>query len=373
MTTLTELRVHRLPTPLLRPFVTAVRRADAIDVVLVEAVDSDGRSGWGEAPTSWLVTGESPESVRAAVTGPLADALRAVPTDDLEAVSTLTAGAVLQNAAARSAVECAITDLRAQAAGQSFARALCETATPARPGPLTVRTDMTLSAGPLGGLLARANEHVAAGFSCLKLKVGADSDTVAALCALRCELGSGVTLRVDANQAWSVDEAIRVIHACEDAGIGLELVEQPVAADDLNGLAAVTAAVATPILADEAIWTTRDLERAIRRRAADFVNVKLAKTGGPSEALRLAEATRAAGMELLVGCMMESAVGVAAAASLAAVLRPDAVHDLDAGLWLRTSPVRGGLRYEGERAVLADASGLGIEGLAVQPQRWSAA
>ncbi len=365
MTALAALRVHRVPTPLLRPFVTAVRRADAIDVVLVEALDSDGRSGWGEAPTSWRVTGESPESVRAAVFGPLADALRAVPTDDAEAVAALTAGAVIQNAAARSAVECAMTDLRAQAAGESFARALGAARLPGHPGtgPVAVRTDMTLSAGPAAELLARATEHVAAGFSCLKLKVAAGSDAVSALVALRRELGAGVALRVDANQAWSADEAIRVIRDCEEAGVGLELVEQPVAAGDLEGLARVTAAVLTPILADESVWTSSDLDRVIRRRAADLVNVKLAKTGGPAEALRLAETARAAGVGLMVGCMMESAVGVAAAASLAAALCPDAVHDLDAGLWLRSSPVRGGLRYIGEQAVLADAPGLGIEGL----------
>lgn len=365
MTTLAELRVHRVPTPLLRPFITAVRRADAIDVVLVEAIDSDGRSGWGEAPTSWRVTGESPESVRAAVLGPLSAALHGTPTDAADAVSTRTAAALIQNAAARSAVECALTDLRAQAAGVSFAHALGGDApAPSGGAPLAVRTDMTLSAGPTAELVARARGHVAAGFTCLKLKAAAGTDTVAALVVLRAELGPEPILRVDANQAWTPDEAIRIIRGSEDAGVGLELVEQPVPAGDLDGLARVTAGVATPILADESVWTARDLERVIRRRAAGLVNVKLAKTGGPTEALRLAAAARAAGVQLLVGCMMESAVGVAAAASLAAVLRPEAVHDLDAGLWLRASPVRGGLRYAGELAQLADAPGLGIEGLA---------
>lgn len=361
MTTLVELRFHRVPGPLLRPFVTAVRRADEIDVALVEAVDSDGRSGWGEAPTSWLVTGESPESVRAAVTGPIAEAVVGVPIADRDRWATAIAAALVGNSAARSAVECALTDLEAQSAGCRVAELLG-----AAPAVTEVRTDMTLSAGSLDDLIERARGHVGDGFGCIKIKAAAGESLVPALVSLRAELGSGVALRVDANQAWAPESAIRVIRDAEDAGVGLELVEQPVAAGDLDGLAAVTAAVDTPVLADESVWTTAELRRVVRRRAADLVNVKLAKTGGPTEALRLAAEARVAGMGVLVGCMMESAVGVATAASLAAAIGPAVVHDLDAGLWLRSSPVVGGLVYAGDRAVLGDGPGLGIRGLVGQ-------
>lgn len=361
MTRLVELRVHRVPSPLVRPFVTAIRRADEIDVMLVEAVDGDGRSGWGEAPTSWRVTGESPESVRAAVAGPIAEAVLGVPIAEHERWAAAIAAAVVGNSSARSAVECALTDLAAQIAGCRVADLFG-----ADPGIPYVHTDMTLSAGSVDGLVGRARAHVDDGFACIKVKASAGESIVPALAALRAELGPAVALRVDANQAWTPDAAIRIIRDAEDAGVGLELVEQPVAAGDLDGLAEVTAAVDTPILADESVWTSLDLRRIVRRRAADLVNVKLAKTGGPAEALRLAAEARAAGVEMLVGCMMESAVGVGSAASLAAAIRPEAVHDLDAGLWLRASPVNGGLAYAGDRAVLADAPGLGIRGLARQ-------
>lgn len=359
MTRIAELRVHRVPSPLVRPFVTAIRRAEAIDVVLVEAVDDEGRSGWGEAPTSWRVTGESPEGVRAAVAGPVAEAVVGAPVADAGRWTAAIAAAVVGNGAARSAVECALTDLAAQHAGRSVAELLG-----AAPGTAAVRTDMTLSAGSPADLVERARTHVGEGFGCIKVKASAGDPIVPALDALRAEFGPALALRVDANQAWSPETAVRVIREAEDAGVGLELVEQPVAAGDLDGLARVTAAVETPILADESAWTTLDLRRIVRRRAADLVNVKLAKTGGPAEALRLAAEARAAGVGVIVGCMMESAVGVASAASLAAALRPDAVHDLDAGLWLRSSPVVGGLAYTGDLAVFADAPGLGILGLA---------
>lgn len=361
MTRLAELRVHRVPSPLVRPFITAVRRADDLEVMLVEAVDTDGRSGWGEAPTSWRVTGESPESVRAAVTGPIADAVRGAPIIESERWAGAIAAALLANSSAKSAVECALTDLAAQLAGRRVAEMLG-----AASGTRHIVTDMTLSVGSIGDLVQRARAHADEGFRCIKVKASAGEPIVPALAALRAELGSDIALRVDANQAWAPETAIRIIRDAEQAGIGLEFVEQPVAARDLDGLAAVTAAVDTPILADESVWTADDLRGIVHRRAADFVNIKLAKTGGPTEALRLAAEARAAGVGVLVGCMMESAVGVASAASLAAAIRPDAVHDLDAGLWLRSSPVAGGLEYAGDRAVLSEAAGLGILGLAGQ-------
>lgn len=357
MSTIAELRVHRVTSPLVRPFTTAVRTASSIEVVLVEAVSADGRSGWGEAPASWRVTGESPESIRAAVLGPLAEAVIGLPIADRDAWSARISGAVFQNAAARGAVECALFDLEAQLAGRPLHQVLGSSADTAAS---SIRTDMTLSAASIDDLLARAVEHQADGFSTLKVKAVSAAETVTALIELRAALGADVALRVDANQAWDAQTAIRTIRALEDAGVGLELVEQPVAARDIPGLAVVTAAVNTPILADEAVWTRAELREIVERNAADLINIKLAKTGGPTEALVLAEAARAAGLGVIVGCMMESSVGVAAAASLAAAIAPSVVHDLDAGLWQAQSPVVGGLEYRDDAVHLADSPGLGI-------------
>jgi len=173
---------------------------------------------------------------------------------------------------------------------------------------------MTLSAGLQGededALLATAVQHRDAGFGTLKLKVGAGGDDVSVMRRVRAEVGADVHLRVDANQAWSAEHAVSVISAWEDARLGIEMVEQPVAMDDLDALEFVTRNVQTPILADEAVWTTRDLTEVLRRRAADMVN------------------------------------------------------DLDAGLWLKGSPVTGGAAYERDVVRLPDAAGLGILALA---------
>ncbi|NNC13539.1 dipeptide epimerase [Planctomonas sp. JC2975] len=385
MNTITEVRLHSRPVALVRPFVTAVRTATAIDALIVEVVDSDGRSGWGEAPTSWRVTGESPASVTAAVEGPLREAVVGMPVDPSGATesaagtaalasaseaSAALEAAVVRNSAARMAVDCAIYDLAAQAAGVPLYELLGASAYAGSTG---VRTDMTLSAvvdaAGIAGLVEAAIEHRDAGFRTIKVKVGAGGDDIAAMRAVRDAVGTAVTLRADANQGWTPERAVDVIRGWEDAGLGVELVEQPVHRDDLDGLAFVTAHVGTPLLADESVWTTRDAREVIARRAADMVNIKLAKTGGIREAIALRDLARAAGVSVIVGCMMESHVGIAAASAVAASVNAQSgaptAHDLDAGLWLSASPVRGGIRYDRDTVRIPDAPGLGIDGLVV--------
>jgi L-alanine-DL-glutamate epimerase-like enolase superfamily enzyme len=140
--------VHRHPGPLVRPFVTAVRVAHEVDAVLVEVRDSDGRSGWGEAPTSWRVTGESAASVTAAVEGPLGAAVGLSADDPAEASAALER-AVVRNSSARMAVECAVYDLAARAAGVPLFRYLGGREK-------ALRTDMTLSAAATAAEAPRA-------------------------------------------------------------------------------------------------------------------------------------------------------------------------------------------------------------------------
>lgn len=361
MSAITSIRVLQVPSPLARPFITAVRRTDHLDVVLVEIMDADGRRGYGEAATSWRVTGESAQSVAAAVAGPLSEVVRGRDADDSELPADI-ARSVWGNAAARSAVECAVADLAAQQQARSLAATLFAVHNSSEIS--GIRTDMTVSAGEPAAVATISEELCTAGFGCLKIKASAAHDTIAGLRAVRAAVGSDITLRIDANQAWDATTAIRVIRAAEDAGLGLELVEQPVAAHDLDALAAVTAAVDTPIMADESVRTAHDVRRIADLGAADLVNIKLAKTGGLAEALAAAEAAQTAGLGIVIGCMMESHVGVSAAAHLAAAVAPEVVHDLDAAFWLRRSPVVGGVAPAGDVLDLGSAPGLGIRGLA---------
>lgn len=354
---LSSVRCHRVSAPLHTPFVTALRSTTMLETTVVELVDSDGVCGYGEAPQVWRVTGESVEGAAACISGPLFAVLKNRSVDDLEDLLADVASAVVGNWGAKSAVDGAVHDLAARRLGVSLPRLLGTSR-------LTVSTDVTLSAGDEATLRAAASARAAEGFGVLKLKVGADVlQDVARVMAVRDAVGPTVRLRVDANQGWSVKEAVAVIHALEDAGAELEFVEQPVAAADLRGMAAVTSRVDTPIMADESVFGLRDLSRLIEMGAADLVNVKLAKCGGLSVARAMLSLAAAHGVGTIVGSMMESAVGVSAAASLVAAVPTTYTSDLDAAWWLRTSPVQGGLTYDGATVRLPDVPGLGIEGL----------
>jgi L-alanine-DL-glutamate epimerase-like enolase superfamily enzyme len=357
-TRITDVRCSRLTADLHTPFVTALRSTTTVETTVVEVVTSNGDHGFGEAPQVWRVTGESLASTEACLTGPLRDVVLGRDPDDLHDLLVAIEQAVVGNHGAKSALDVALHDLAARRLGVPLVRLLGGTA-------LSVRTDVTISTGEIERVSADAGRRRADGFSTLKLKVGTDAASdVARVKAVRDAGGPDVTVRLDANQGWTAREAIRAIRTLEDAGTGVELVEQPVAAWDLDGLATVTAAVDTPVMADESCFGLRDLTAIIRLHAADLVNVKLAKCGGLRTAHTLLELAAAHGVGAILGSMMEGPIGVGAAASLAAAHGSTRVNDLDAAWWLDKSPVRGGIAYNGDTVTLPDRPGLGIEGLA---------
>lgn len=354
-----DVRTHRLRARLHTPFVTALRTATVMETLVVEIVDDDGMVGYGEAPQVWQVTGASLAGSEACVGEVMAPRLHGRDPDDLVANCQRVRAAVAGNEAAKAAVDVALHDLVANRLGIPLVRLLGGTS-------LRVPTDVTLSAGEGEQLAAVAAKRAREGFSVLKIKVGVDAAAdVARVRAVRAAVGPDMTLRLDANQGWSPRQAVRIISEMEADGLDVELVEQPVPAQDLDGLAWVRDRVATPILADESVFSPRDLVEVIRRRAADMVNVKLAKCGGLGPARTLLSLAEECGIGTIVGSMMEGPVGVAAAASLVAAMGTTATSDLDAAWWLASSPVRGGITYEGAVVRLSDAPGLGIIGLDV--------
>ncbi len=364
MSVVERVTTRRLSVPLHTPFVTALRRTTTIETVLVQLTDSDGVTGWGEAPQVWQVTGDSLAGSQACLEGPLTDVLVGAPADP-HLSAALVQRAVVGNRSAKMAADIALHDLAARRAGVPLAEHLAVYA--GNPGARTaarVGTDVTLAAGGADGLAEAARARVADGFTTLKLKVGTDARTdVARVLAVRAAVGPDVALRLDANQGWDAFAALGVIHALEDAGAGVEVVEQPVPAHDVIGLAHVTANVDTPVMADESLFTLEDLVEIIRHDAADLVNVKLAKCGGLTPALELLHVAALHGFGTFVGSMMESHVGVGAAASLVAAVGVSSLPDLDAAWWATASPYDGGITYERDEIVLPGAPGLGIGGV----------
>ena len=180
--------------------------------------------------------------------------------------------------------------------------------------PCPVPCNGTLGGGDPATVAAAAAELAAAGFRTLKVKVGTGADRER-LAAVREAAGADVKLRIDANGAWDVDRAIEEITAIDDE-VGLELVEQP--CGDLRELAAVAERVGVPIVADESVADSTDARRAIDLAACDAATLKLAKVGGPREALRIA-----ATLPSYLSSALDSPLGIAAAVHTAQVLPGD--------------------------------------------------
>ena len=373
MARIRAVRSSVLSIPLHTPFVTALRRTSTIDTLIVCLDLADGTTGLGEAPQVWAVTGDSVASATACVEQVLAPVLVGADSDDWDALAAGVARACARNFGAKAAVETALLDAVARAAGMPLAYLFADVAGVPRPvsrgvglgggaaGVFEVATDVTISAGSPEALRSAAQARVAEGFTRLKLKVGTDAATdVARVRAVREAAGPDIGVRLDANQGWSREDAVAVIRALAEAELGVEIVEQPVAGDDVEGLAWVRERVDLPIMADETVYGATDLERVIRLEAADAVNVKLAKCGGPLTGLRLLARAREAGLGTMVGSMMESHVGVATAASMVAAVGTSAVSDLDAAWWATHSPYAGGPTYGPGVIQLPDALGLGM-------------
>lgn len=356
--TIATVRTHRLVAPLHTSFTTALAHLTHLSTIVVEIIDSDGRSGFGEAPEVWTVTGSSLASSDACITEVFSPLLIGRDADDLVENCRRVTQSVVGNEPAKSAVDVALHDLSAVRLGVPLPRLLGG----AR---LSVPTDVVLSAGDTETLVPAAKSRVAEGYDTLKIKVGTDAATdVDRVMAIRRAVEPDVRIRLDANQGWTPREAVRVLRRLEDAGADVEFVEQPVARRDLDGLTWVNDRVSTEIMADESVFDVLDLLEVIRRRAADMVNVKLAKSGGLTAARTLLELARAQGMGTMLGSMLESEIGIGAAASLVAAYGTTTRSDLGGVWWLAAPAVVGGLRYDGDKVVLPDAPGLGISGLA---------
>ncbi|HKN78838.1 MAG TPA: dipeptide epimerase, partial [Lysobacter sp.] len=263
--------------------------------------------------------------------------------------------AMEKNTSAKAAVEIALYDLF----GQMFDAPLYKVLGGGDP---VITTDITISVDTIDKMVADSISAVDRGFDSLKIKVGKEIGVdIERTKAIHAAVADRALLRLDANQGWTAKQAVHAIHALEDAGIQLELVEQPVKAHDLEGLRYVTERVTTPIMADESVFGPAQVIELIRMRAADIINIKLMKTGGLSNAIKIADIASLHGIDCMIGCMLESSISVAAAVHLA-VAKADAITkvDLDGPSLSQFNPVEGGVIFNESEISITDAPGLGI-------------
>src|SRR6185503_9900774 len=224
----------------------------------------------------------------------------------------------------------------------------------------TLETDITLPISDPERMAATAAAHREAGFLCFKVKVG--RDWRADLASLRAVAGEvpRARFRLDANAGFRASEALALLDAALGDGLAIECYEQPCAADDLAGMAEVAARSSVPVVADESFRGAADLDRLVAARAADAVNLKLGKLGGPLAALALGRRARAAGLRLMAGAMVETRVGLLAMAHVVTALGGVDWVDLDTAFLLAHDPFAGGWRVDGPRIELTGEPGLGV-------------
>jgi muconate cycloisomerase len=301
--------------PMKKPVFMAGVEIRQADNILVRIEADNAVVGWGEAASAPTMTGETVESMMAAVAY-LAAAVEGRPAVDIAGTVAAMATRMYANNAAKAAIEMALHDLVGRATGQP-AYALLGGKQRSRMAILGV-----ISTGELASDLREAERKKADGYSAFKIKVGIDkplfdAERTRRVCAI---LGTNALISSDANQGWSAEEATQYVRAVADAG--LDFFEQPVHADDIDGMAAVTAASGTiAIGADESIHSLEDIRRHHARGAARGVSLKTIKLGGLRGVMEAGRLCDRLGLNVNVSAKTgESSIACAAATHIASAL-----------------------------------------------------
>jgi L-alanine-DL-glutamate epimerase-like enolase superfamily enzyme len=341
--------------PMTKPMKMAGVLITAADNVLVRVELEGGHSGWGEAASAHSMTGETVESMMAAIRH-MAPSLANMDGADIAAVSRRMDQLMYYNQSAKSAVEMALHDALGKATGKPVYELLG--------GKRRSRVPVLwlLGTGSVAGDVAEARSKQTAGFVAFKVKVGVgDAQDDAQRTRRVCEaLGSGLLISADANQGYSVEQAIGFVKAVE--GAGLDFFEQPIAGHDIDGMAKIAAATSIPIGFDEGLHGIEDLIQHHERRAARGCSLKTIKLGGLRGVVRAAELCRQLDMKVNLACKVaESGIAAASLMHLAAAIPSVEWGVSISNQYLADDIVRAPVRVVAGHAEVPEGVGLGVE------------
>ncbi|MBP2242435.1 o-succinylbenzoate synthase [Cytobacillus eiseniae] len=351
-----KIETFRVAIPLRKPFKTALRTVHIAHSVVVKVICEDGTIGWGEAPPTIVITGESLSSIETMIQQVLTPFLVKQNLRNYEQIFQGIDSILVGNSSAKAAVDMALYDCLAQQCKLPLYQFLGGHKD-------EIETDFTVSVNGPEEMGEDAISYVQQGFDVLKVKVGKDDilTDIERIREIRNRVGKRIKIRLDANQGWKPKEAIQAIRKMEELHLNIELVEQPVKAWDIEGLKQVTDHVDTLIMADESVFSPKQAFEVIKSRSADLINIKLMKSGGIYQAQIINQLAEVSGVECMVGSMIETRIGISAAAHFAASKKNITRFDFDAPLMLAKEVIEGGIKYDGRKITLPNEPGLGIK------------
>ncbi len=332
------------------PMKVAFATITDMDACIVKILTDEGITGYGEAAPLAFVTGDNLATVLA-VGKELRNALLGMDPRAIGAVHRVMDRLYTGNGAVKAGIDIACYDIAAKSAGIPLYKYLGG-------GDPHIHSDVTIGIDTPERMAEKAQDWVSKGFDILKVKLGEDIRTdLERMCAIHEAVGGKTRLRVDANQGWTVKDTLWISRELDT--LGVELIEQPVAASDFEGLREIREHSSLLIAADESCHGISDAMRLASMRAADVINIKLMKCGGIYPAIKIAAICEAAGLSCMIGCMGESTLGNLAGMHVAAALDIIREVDLDAVYILAQEKVCGGFDHHGGKAVLWDVPGIG--------------
>jgi L-Ala-D/L-Glu epimerase / N-acetyl-D-glutamate racemase len=350
---ITHLEIWPVEMRLAEPYTIAYERVDATTNIFLRLETNTGIVGYGCAAPDQKVTGETPETVLKICSDAVDPIVKQSDPLRRTLITEKLVPILAEHPSAVAMVDMALHDILGKVCGLPVYKLLGGFRT-------RIKTSVTIGIMPRAETVAQAGEWIKKEFRSLKLKGGQNvEEDIEKVLKVREKVGNKIELRFDANQGYTEKEALRFVNATRSAR--LELIEQPTSRADLNLLGKITDAVSIPVMADESIMNLRDVFRLARKELVDMVNIKLMKVGGITEATQINAVARAAKLEAMVGCMDESALGIAAGLHFA-LAQPNVIYaDLDGHLDLMDDPARGAVILEKGILHPSPEPGLGFE------------
>ena len=346
------IEIFKFDLQLTSPFRISLGTLNAANDVLIKVYTDTGLVGFGEACPFPPITGET-QDTNLSMARSIRDMLIGRNPLAIESLVAEMGPMAHSNPSVVAAYDMAMFDILGKAAGLPVFRLLGGDKT-------SFETDITTGIDTPEAMASEAKKHANNGYKNLKVKVGLDPDEdIARIKAVREAIGPDIRLRIDANQGWSVPQAIYALKSMEPYKI--QLVEQPVVAWDMAGLKAVRSESPIPIMADEALFLPADAIKLIRADACDTFNIKLMKAGGILNSVRIAHIADAANIRCMVGCMLDSKIALTAAAHVVASQKNIIYADLDGNADHVIDPIVGGMTVKSGVISLPETPGLGVD------------